>query len=184
MAGLLLAGIVEAPVKQARFEDLFLEELEDLYDAEKQIVAALPKMIAAASSEELAAAFQEHLDETREQLVRLEKIFADMGEEPRARESLGALGLIRAGERLIEDMQKSRVLDVGLIGAAQKIEHYEIAAYGTARSMAEMLGQLKVAETLLETLDEESAADQALTEIAESIINAGAMAEEEVHEGA
>ena len=169
-------------MKQAKFEDLFLEELADLYDAEKQIVAALPKMVAASSSAELARAFQEHLDETRRQLARLERIFAEMGEEPRSRDSFGMQGLIKAGERIIGDIQKSPVLDAALIAAAQKIEHYEISGYGTARAMAEMLGQGTVADTLEETLDEEAAADETLTDIADSIINGEAIAEEDIED--
>ncbi len=166
-------------MKQAKFEDLFLEELEDLYDAEKQIVAALPKLIAASSSDELAGALQQHLDETREQVARLERIFDEMGEQARGRESMGMKGLIDAGQRLIQEIQKSPVLDAALIAAAQKVEHYEISAYGTARAMAEMLGQQNVADTLSETLDEESAADATLTEIAETVINGDAMAEDD-----
>jgi ferritin-like metal-binding protein YciE len=180
MARSLLIPLREGTVKQAKFEDLLLEELEDLYDAEKQIVVALPKMIAASSSDELARALQQHLDETKEHVARLERIFEEIGEEARGRDSIGAKGLIDAGERLIEDIQKSPVLDAALIAAAQKVEHYEISAYGTARTMAEMLGQPDVADMLQETLDEESATDEALTEIAESIINGEAMAEDGV----
>jgi ferritin-like metal-binding protein YciE len=191
----LLVRLREGIVKQAKFEDLFLEELGDLYDAEKQIMATLPKMIAASSSGELARALQQHLDETREHVARLERIFEEIGEEVRGRDSIGMKGLVESGESLIEDVQKSTVLDAALIAAAQKVAHYEISAYGTVRTMAEMLGQENVANALQETLDEESAIDEALTYLSESIINDEAIAEdaadilgeeedEEIREGA
>ena len=168
---------------EAKFETLFRDELEDLYDAEKQIVAALPKMIAASSSEELAGALQVHLDETREQVARLEKVFQAMGEEPGGTECQGMQGLLREGEKMISKMQKSPVLDAGIIAAAQKVEHYEISGYGTAHAMAEMLGQQDAADLLQETLAEEKATDETLTEIAEAILTGEAgMDEEEVDE--
>ncbi len=157
-------------MKDAKFEDLFQEELKDMYDAEKQIVKALPKMIAASSSPELAAALQEHLQETQEQVKRLERVFESMGEQPGGKTCEGMQGLLREGEKMITEMAKSPVLDAGIIGAAQKVEHYEISAYGTARTMAEMLGQADAAELLDETLEEEKAADEKLTEIAEAIM--------------
>jgi ferritin-like metal-binding protein YciE len=166
-------------MKEAKFEDLFREELEDLYDAEKQIIGALPKMVAAASNAELASAFEEHLEQTREQVRRLERVFEAMGEQPGSRKCQGMQGLLQEGEKLISEMEKSPVLDAGLIGAAQKVEHYEISAYGTARTMAEMLGQAETAELLDETLDEEKATDETLTEIAESIMTGDAMADED-----
>jgi ferritin-like metal-binding protein YciE len=171
-------------MKEGKFEDLFREELEDLYDAERQIVAALPKMAEAASSEELAEAFREHLEETKEQVSRLERVFEQMGERPGGRQCEGMQGLLKEGERLMGEMAKSPVLDAGLIGAAQKVEHYEISGYGTARTMAEMLGQPDIAELLQETLDEEKATDDTLTEIAESILTGDAMAgdDEELEE--
>ena len=178
-------------MKEAKFEDLFIEELEDLYDAEKQIVDALPKLIAASSSEELSNALQEHLDETRAQVGRLQKIFKNMGEEPSSRACVGMQGLLKEGEKLISEMSKSPVLDAALTGAAQKVEHYEIAAYGTARAMAEMLGQQEVVDLLQETLEEEEAADETLSEIGESLLAGEALAgeneeldEEEIEEGA
>ncbi len=169
-------------MKEAKFEDLFREELEDLYDAEKQIVGALPKMVAAASNAELASAFEQHLQQTREQVKRLDRIFESMGEQPGSRKCEGMQGLLQEGEKLITEMEKSPVLDAALIGAAQKVEHYEISAYGTARSMAEMLGQAETAELLDETLDEEKETDETLTEIAESIMTGDAMAGEELEE--
>jgi len=168
-------------MKEAKFEDLFTEELKDLYDAERQIVEALPKMQEAASSEELATAFEEHLEQTREQIKRLDQIFSTMGEEPGGKTCEGMQGLLREGEKLISEMEKSPVLDAALIGAAQKVEHYEIAAYGTMRTLAAMLGQNDAAELLEETLDEEKETDETLTEIAEAIM-AGDASEDEDEE--
>ncbi len=166
-------------MKEAKFEDLFREELADLYDAENQIVKALPKMIAASSSEDLAEALQAHLDETKEQVKRLERVFETMGEQPGGRQCEGMQGLLSESEKIMAEMEKSPVLDAGMIAAAQKVEHYEISAYGSARAMAEMLGQQDVVELLQETLDEEIAADETLTDIAEDILTGGAEYEEE-----
>ncbi len=166
-------------MKEAKFEDLFQEQLQDLYNAEKQIVTALPKMIAASSSAELAAAFQEHLQQTQEQVKRLERVFEGMGEQPNGKTCEGMQGLLQEGEKIIGEIAKSEVLDAGLIAAAQKVEHYEISAYGTARAMAEMLGQADAAELLEETLEEEKETDERLTEIAEGILMGDAAAEEE-----
>jgi ferritin-like metal-binding protein YciE len=166
-------------MKEAKFEDLFREELEDLYDAEKQIVQALPKMAEAASSEELSEAFQQHLEETQEQVKRLERIFKKMGEQPGGRQCEGMQGLLKEGEKVISEISKSPVLDAALIAAAQKVEHYEISGYGTARTMAEMLGQQDAAELLEETLEEEKATDETLTDIAESIMSGDATDESE-----
>jgi len=169
-------------MKEAKFEELFQEELADIYDAERQIIQALPKMAEAASSEELAAAFNEHLEVTREQVKRLDKVFQKLGQKPGKKTCEGMQGLLREGEKMIGEMEKSPVLDAGLIAAAQKVEHYEISAYGTVRTMAEMLGQDEAAELLEETLEEEKETDENLTEIAESIMNAEAGGEEEDEE--
>ena len=169
-------------MKEANFEELFHEELEDIYDAEKQIIQALPKMAAAASSEELVAAFNEHLEVTRQQVKRLDKVFQKIGQKPDKKTCEGMQGLLREGEKIIGEMPKSPVLDAGLIAAAQKVEHYEISAYGTARTMAEMLGQEEAAELLEETLEEEKETDENLTEIAESIMSSEASGEDEEEE--
>jgi ferritin-like metal-binding protein YciE len=166
-------------MKESRFEDLFRLELEDLYDAERQIIDALPRMVAAASTAELASAFEEHLEETKEQVKRLERIFETMGEQPANQKCEGMQGLLKEGEKILAEMEKSPVLDAGLIGAAQKVEHYEISAYGTARAMAEMLGQPEAAELLDETLEEEKAADETLTEIAEALLTGEPMEDQE-----
>ncbi|MBV8905626.1 MAG: ferritin-like domain-containing protein [Acidobacteriia bacterium] len=165
-------------MNESRFEDLYRQELQDIYDAEKQIVQALPRLIAAASTAELASAFEKHLQQTREQVKRLERVFEMMEEQPANRTCEGMQGLLKEGEKLISEMEKSPILDAGLIAAAQKVEHYEISAYGTLRTMAEMLGQPDAAELLNETLDEEKTTDENLTEIAESVLSGEAMADE------
>lgn len=154
-------------------DELFREELRDLYDAENQIVKALPKMADAATDEELVSAFQEHLEVTRNQVKRLDKVFQQLGIKPQGKTCEGMQGLLKEGEKMIQEMDKSPVLDAALIGAAQKVEHYEISGYGTARTMAEILGQQEAAELLEETLDEEKQTDENLTEIAESIMSSG-----------
>src|SRR4051794_9287155 len=121
--------------------ELFQEELQDLYDAENQIVKALPKMAEAATDEELASAFQQHLEVTKKQVKRLEKVFQQLGIKPQGKPCKGMQGLLSEGEEMMREIEKSPVLDAALIGAAQKVEHYEISGYGTARTMAEILGQ-------------------------------------------
>ena len=122
-------------MKEAKFDELFKEELEDLYDAEKQIIQALPKMAEAASSEELKSAFEEHLEQTKEQVKRLERVFKAIGEKPKGKTCEGMQGLLKEGEKIIAEIPKSPVLDAAIIGAAQKVEHYEISGYGTARAV-------------------------------------------------
>lgn len=162
-------------MKMTKYEDLLKHEIEDLYDAERQIVEALPKMIESASSEELAQAFEDHLEQTKEQVRRLERIFEAIGEQPGGMKCEGMRGLLREGELVILEMDKSPVLDAALIAAAQKVEHYEISGYGSARTMAAMLGQEDAADLLEQTLEEEKDADETLTEIAEALM----MGEEE-----
>jgi ferritin-like metal-binding protein YciE len=175
-------GPRDTNVKNLKLEDLLKEELEDLYDAEQQIVKALPKMVEAASAEELKSAFQEHLEQTREQVKRLEKVFEAIGEQPGGKKCEGMQGLLKEGEKIISEIEKSPVLDAALIGAAQKVEHYEISGYGTVRTLAEFLGQQDAADLLEETLDEEKATDDNLTEIAESIMTGDATDEDDDEE--
>src|SRR5947209_3220429 len=169
-------------MKEAKFDELFKEELQDLYDAERQIIQALPKMVEAASNEELKSAFEEHLEQTKEQVKRLDRVFQAIGEKPQGKTCEGMQGLLKEGEKIIAEIPKSPVLDAAMIGAAQKVEHYEISGYGTARTMAEMLGQQDAAELLEETLDEEKATDETLTEIAESIMSGEDSDEEDEEE--
>jgi ferritin-like metal-binding protein YciE len=169
-------------MKEAKFEELLKAELQDLYDAEYQIIRALPKMAEVASSEELKSAFEDHLEQTREQVKRLDRVFKLLGEKPQGKTCEGMHGLMKEGEQIIAEFAKSPVLDAAIIGTAQKIEHYEISAYGTARTMAEMLGQQDAAELLEETLEEEKATDETLTEIAESIMSGEDIEDEEEEE--
>jgi ferritin-like metal-binding protein YciE len=156
-------------------EALLVDELKDLYSAENQIVKALPKMAKGASSPELKRAFERHLDETRRQVERLNQIGEALEIKLTGKKCKGMEGLIEEGKELLEEDLDENALDAGLIGAAQKVEHYEIAAYGTARTHAEMLGYSKVARLLQQTLNEEGATDKKLTQLAESIINVEAV---------
>jgi ferritin-like metal-binding protein YciE len=150
-------------------KELYIEELKDLYSAENQLVKALPKMAKAASSEELKAGFQEHLEQTQGHVQRLEEIFKDLGESPRGKKCVGMEGLVAEGSEVMKEDFEINVKDAALIGAAQRVEHYEIAAYGTVRELAEVLGQSDHASLLQETLDEEKETDEKLTELASQI---------------
>lgn len=153
--------------------DLYKEELKDLYSAESQLVAALPKMAKAASSPDLKKAFESHLEETKVQIQRLEQVFEEIEGSPRGKKCKAMEGLVEEGSELIKEKAdfEPAVLDAALIGAAQRIEHYEIAAYGTVRTFAQQLGYTKAVNLLQQTLDEESAADEKLTTLAVSGIN-------------
>jgi len=152
-------------------DDLFLEEIKDLYDAEKQLVKALPKMAKAADSEELRQGFQEHLDQTKGHVDRLEKVFDMMGKKASGKKCEAMQGLIEEGSEVIDEIDASPLRDAALIAAAQKVEHYEIAAYGSCRTFAEVLGRSDAAELLEQTLEEEKSTDEKLTELAEGMIN-------------
>ena len=154
--------------------DLLIHELEDLYDAEHRITKALPKLRKAAGSEELKDAFETHLQETEGQIERLEQCFELLGEDAKRKKCHGIIGLIEEGQEEMEEDANQAVLDAALIGATQKVEHYEIAAYGTARTHAQLLGNDEVAALLEETLEEEKAADEKLTAIAEAAVNEAA----------
>lgn len=156
--------------------DLYLNELRDLYSAETQLLEALPKMADAATSSQLRAAFTAHLEETEGHVSRLEEIFDALGEETGGETCKAMEGLIREGEDYVKAGGDKDVRDAGLIGAAQRVEHYEIAGYGTARTLAARLGESEAADKLQATLDEEGEADHKLTEIAESEVNAEAAA--------
>lgn len=152
-------------------EELLVDELKDLYSAENQLVKALPKMAKASSSPELRRAFERHLEETRRQVERLDQIGQALDVRLTGKKCKGMEGLIEEGKEIMEEDLEDPAIDAGIIGAAQKVEHYEIAAYGTARTHAEMLGYTKAAKLLQQTLDEEGATDKKLTQLAESIIN-------------
>jgi ferritin-like metal-binding protein YciE len=173
-------------MKIESLDQLLQEELRDIYDAEKQLVKALPKMAKAASSEDLREALDEHLQVTKGQVDRLEQVFEKLGTKPKGKSCAGMKGLIEEGEEVIGHDASDEFKDAAIIGAAQRVEHYEIAAYGTARTFAERLGNEEVAELLQETLTEEEEADERLTEISESLLDAVGQSEkaEEEDEGA
>jgi len=157
-------------------QELFLDELADLYSAEKQLTKALPKMAKAASSSDLRLAFEEHLSQTEEHVSRLEKVFETFGKPAKTKTCKAMQGLIEEGGDAIKGYKGEPACDAALICAAQKVEHYEIASYGTLSTWAEMLEQNDAAELLQETLDEEKATDDHLTELAESTSNLEAKA--------
>lgn len=152
-------------------KDLYVEELKDLYSAEKQIVKALPKLIKAAKDPELKAAFKTHLKQTGEHAKRLEMICKELGVSPRGKKCVGMEGLLEEGSDLIREKPDEDVLDAGLISAAQHVEHYEMAGYGTVRTYARQLGYEDQAQVLQQTLDEEGETDHLLTNLAVSRIN-------------
>ncbi len=167
------------PTKVSTLDELFVEELRDLYDAEKQLVKALPKIAKAASSEDFKAAITEHLHQTEEHVTRLEQVFEHLGEKPRGKKCAAMAGLIEEGHELIESMDESPVRDAGLIAAAQKVEHYEMAGYGSVRTHAELLGHEDVVKLLEATLGEEKEADTKLNELAKNTVNEEAAEQEE-----
>jgi len=153
------------------FEDLFVHELKDLYDAEQQLIDALPNMAAKATNPTLRNAFQSHLQQTEKHVERLEAIFEHRGLQPEAQKCAAMAGLVKEGDVILDADGDHDVLDAALISAAQRVEHYEIAAYGTARCFAHHLADEYAAELLGQTLDEEKSTDQQLTKIAESSVN-------------
>jgi ferritin-like metal-binding protein YciE len=150
-------------------EELLIDELKDIYSAEKQITKALPKLAKAATSTELRSAFESHLQETLGQIERLDQIFETLGKSPRGKVCHGMQGVLEEGSEVLDDTEKGEVRDAALISAAQRVEHYEMAAYGSVREYAKLLGHKDVASLLQQTLDEEEAADQKLTSIAGKI---------------
>lgn len=163
--------------KMDSLNELFTEQLQDLYSAETQLVDALPKMAKAASSSQLQQAFEQHLEQTRGHVQRIEQVFQGMQSKPNGKKCKGMEGLIKEGEELIQKKGKidSEVLDAGLIAAAQRVEHYEIAGYGTVTEFAKMLNQKDAQNILHQTLEEEKNTDQKLTKLAESSINKEAL---------
>jgi len=150
-------------------KELYIEELKDLYNAETQLVKALPKLARAASSEELRRGFEDHLEQTKGHVERLQKIFDMLEESPKGKKCKGMEGLIEEGAEVTEEDYEGSLLDAALIGAAQRVEHYEIAGYGTVRSFAETLGESEHVSLLNETLEEEKETDEKLTELATQI---------------
>lgn len=158
-------------MKLEHLKDLYVEELKDIYSAETQLVKALPKMAKAAHSPQLQESFNMHLEQTRGHVQRLEQIFDRLGEKPTGKTCKGMAGLIVEGEEMMSEKGEPEVIDAGLISAAQRVEHYEIAAYGCARTYARMLGERDAEKMLQQTLSEEEATDKKLTVLAESSIN-------------
>ena len=155
--------------------ELFVEELKDMYDGEKRLTKALPKMAKAATSEELQTAFTNHLRETERQVTRLEKVFRAVGEKASGKACHGIMGIVEEGNKMIEELDKGPVLDAALIAGAQKVEHYEIASYGTLAYYADMMDHDEAKDLLGETLEEEKAADAKLNTIAKSKVNQQAL---------
>jgi ferritin-like metal-binding protein YciE len=151
--------------------ELFLDELKDMYDAEQQITKALPKMAKAADASELRTAFETHLSETENQIQRLEQVFESLGEAPKGKKCKGMQGLLKEGEDMMKELKDTNALDASLVASAQKVEHYEIASYGSLCAWARQMGHDEAADLLQENLDEEKATDGKLTEIAESVAN-------------
>jgi ferritin-like metal-binding protein YciE len=162
-------GEIPMPATISTLEELLIDQMQDLYDAEKQLVKALPKMAKAATSEELQQAIRDHLEETTNQVARLEQAFEHLEKQPKAKPCKAMRGLIEEGSEVIEEDARAPFNDLGLIAAAQRVEHYEISAYGTAKAMAEQLGQDEIVALLEETEEEEKAADSKLSDIAETL---------------
>jgi ferritin-like metal-binding protein YciE len=156
-------------MKESALKELYLDELKDLYSAENQLVKALPKMARAATSEDLKAGFEEHLKQTEEHVRRLEKIFKALGDSPEGKKCKGMEGLIKEGSEMIDEDPGDEELDAGLIAAAQRVEHYEIAGYGCVATYAKILGEDEAVTVLRRTLEEEKTTDKKLTSLAENI---------------
>lgn len=156
-------------MKENTLQNLLVVELKDLYNAEQQMVKALPKMAKAAVSDELRAAFEEHLEQTKGHVARIQQAFEHLDLPARGKKCAAMEGLVTEGEELIDGFEPDHVLDAGLIGAAQKVEHYEIAGYGTARTHAELLGHRAIADLLDKTLEEEKATNRKLNDLADAI---------------
>jgi len=154
-----------------KLDDLFHDTLKDIYYAEKKILTALPKMAKAAQNEDLKAAFEKHEGETEEQVTRLEKVFATIDEKPQGKKCAAIEGILDEGKEIMDEYKGSPALDAGLLSAAQAVEHYEITRYGTLVTWANELGNREAAQLLKETLAEEEATDEALSELAETCVN-------------
>ena len=165
-------------------ESLFLDGLKDIYYAENKILKALPKMAESAYTDEVTAAFEKHQTETEGQIERLNMVFEILGEEAKGKECPAIDGIIAEGEEILEEYEGTAAIDAGLVAAAQAVEHYEIARYGTLVAWAGILGMPDAAELLQATLDEEAATDEALTELAEGGVNEAAFEQEPEEEAA
>lgn len=164
-------------MKLDTLQKLYTEELRDLYNAENQLLKALPKMAKGASSEELKDAIEKHLEQTKGHVQRLEQVFDQLGEKAKGKTCRAMKGLVEEGSEILEQDGDDSVIDAGIIVAAQKVEHYEMASYGSVRTFANLLGQNKAAELLQATLDEESEANELLNTLAETVVNPEALME-------
>lgn len=156
-------------MRKDTLRELYIDELRDLYNSETQLVKALPKMAKASANDQLRETFEEHLRQTTEHVSRLEQIFEQLEEKPSGKKCLGMEGLVKEGSETLKEDFMEDVKDAAIIGAAQRVEHYEIAGYGTVRAFAELLGENEQVSLLEQTLEEEKQADQKLTELAEEI---------------
>jgi ferritin-like metal-binding protein YciE len=162
---------------ESTLKEIYIDELKDLYDSENQLIKAIPKMAKAANSPNLRAGFEDHLKQTRNHATRLEQILEALGESPKGKKCKGMQGIIAEGGEVIEEGHEGAVGDSALIGAAQRVEHYEIAAYGVVKAFAELLGEQEAVSLLTETLNEERETDEKLTELAEDINRQAAQAD-------
>jgi len=169
-------------MRKDSLRQLYIDELRDLYNAETQLVKALPKMAKASSNAELRQGFEEHLRQTSEQVSRLEQIFNMLGEKPTGKKCLGMEGLVKEGAETMQEDYEDAVMDAAIIGAAQRVEHYEIAGYGTVRTFAELLGENEHVSLLEQTLEEEKQTDEKLTQLAENINSQASEVEDEENE--
>jgi ferritin-like metal-binding protein YciE len=167
-------------MKLDTLQQLYTDELRDLYNAESQLLKALPKMAKAASSQDLKDAFAKHLEQTKGHVERLEEVFEELGEKPKGKTCRAMKGLVEEGSEILKQDGDESVIDAGIIVAAQKVEHYEIAGYGSVRTFAHLLGQNKAAELLQTTLDEESETNELLNRLAESVVNPEALMDSEL----
>src|SRR5580698_8863662 len=154
---------------EKNLKSVFVDELRDIYNAEQQLIKALPKMAKAATSEELRSGFEEHLEQTKEHAARIEKIFSGMGEPVKGKKCKGMEGIVAEGGEVMSEDYEGAVMDAALISAAQRVEHYEMAAYGAVHAYAELMGESEAESLLRQTLDEEKETDQKLTELSEQI---------------
>lgn len=174
------AAVARTPEAESALKELFLDEVKDIYWAEQHLAKALPKMIKGATSEDLKQTITNHLEETKNHVTRLESAFASLGEKPKAVKCLAMEGLLKEADELLSETDKgTEVRDVAIISAAQKVEHYEIASYGTLRTLAGTLGYTEAQELFDQTLAEEKNADSLLTQVAENYVNEAAAAEVE-----
>jgi ferritin-like metal-binding protein YciE len=162
-------------MKMTTLDEVLADELKDIYSAENQLIKALPKMAKAAESDDLRKAFEKHLEQTRVHAQRIEEICSDLSTKPRGKRCVGMEGLIEEGKEIMQQDVEPDVLDAALIGAAQRVEHYEIAGYGCARTYAKMLGRSGQAALLQRTLEEEGETDHRLTALAETVVNVDAL---------